>query len=136
MAITITAGDVADADFLLLLFFGGDEITRPSPSTLLNVAAGILHGGRVEFSGVKILLKVSWRTFNKFCSYCSKLFSVNWHLICRRRHCCILVPFWNSCLVVPISDRVGWKMPLLARLDNIKKWNLSVNKNIARSIYK
>ena len=60
MAITITAGDVADADFLLLLFFGGDENNQAlSSSTLLNVCAGILLGGRVEFSGVKILLKVS-----------------------------------------------------------------------------
>ena len=55
----VILGDVADADFLLLslLFFSGDETL--SSSILLNVGAGMLLGGHVEFSGVKILLKVS-----------------------------------------------------------------------------
>ena len=55
----VILGDVADADFLLLslLFFSGDETL--SSFILLNVGAGMLLGGHVEFSGVKILLKVS-----------------------------------------------------------------------------
>ena len=120
--------------FLVVVILWGRNNEALSSSTLLDVAAGILLGDRIEFSGVKILLKVSWNlglSTSSVASYCSKLLSVHWHLICWRCYCCIRVPFWNNCFVVPISDRVGWKMPHLARLDNIKKQNLSVNKNIA-----